>query len=114
MLPLELLLEELAPAEVVDRHLAVAAPDGQQPAVAAQAEGADAIQIPVQDRLGGGAAQQRGQQVAASLQGVVQGDTLPGQQQGMVEVVFEQRLGAEATGVGDQRLAFGPAAQGKR
>jgi hypothetical protein len=89
-------------------------PNGQQPAVAAEAERADAVQVPAQDRGGRGAAQQRGQQVAAGRQRVVQCDPLSGQQQGAVQLAGEQRLGAETAGVGHQRLAFGLRPQGQR
>jgi hypothetical protein len=66
------------------------------------------------DSGGGRVAQQRGQQVAAAFERVVEGDGLPGQQDRAVDLVLGLGQRPKAPGVGDQRLAFGPAPQGQR
>jgi hypothetical protein len=60
---------------------------------------------------GGGrrAAQQGREKITAALEGVVESDALPGQQQGAVELILGQGQRTKASGVGHQCLALGPA-----
>src|SRR5215207_4674170 len=63
---------------------------------------------------GGGALDQRGEQVAARLDRVVEHDALPGQQQRAVELALDEGARAEPLRVGRARLVARRAALGER
>ena len=84
---------------------AVLVPDDEDLAVGPHRHGVEAPVADAADRDGGRAAHQRGQQVAAGLDRVLERDALAREQQRPVEVVLDERPRAEVPRVRGARLA---------
>ena len=91
-------------ARVVEDEVAEVVADGERAVVRAEGDAFDALAGGAQDADRGRALDQRGEQAAAGLDGVVERYALPGQQQRAVQRGLDQGAGAEPLSVGRGRL----------